>query len=803
MQNVAPFTKLEIACEHCGLNCPHDDIKLEDKVFCCEGCKMVYTLINDSGLCNYYQLNTHPGINKKDSIRANKFSFLDNSDVVNQLVSFQNNERTHITFYLPSIHCSSCLYLLENLHKFDNAVLACEVHYARKEANIIFDPKKTNLRQLAETLTALGYEPYISLKDVNNAKPKTNKALIYRLGIAGFCFSNIMMMSFPEYLGLHETEANLRDVFRYLNLFLAMPVFFYSATPFFSSAWSGLKNKFLNIDLPISLAIVVTFSRSLYEIITGTGGGYFDSMAGIIFFMLLGRILQDRTHQHLEFDRDFTSYFPIAVIRLENGIEDPVKLSELKKGDMIRVYNEEIIPVDGILSKGQALIDYSFVTGESESVDIEIGEIVYAGGKQMGSSIEILIVKDVSNSYLTQLWKQTKIKTTKQLEESSFIHYLSRYFSYIVLAIATISGISWYFNDPSKILNSVTAVLIVACPCALLLSHSFANGFVLRILGLNQFFLKDAISIESIANIQHIVFDKTGTLTNSKDFTSYYEGEQLSEEEKSCLASLVSQSKHPLSKAIFTLLQLKSFPRPEKFNEFPGLGLIGEFSNLHIRLGSESFIGKESKITGHSSVCLEINGKFKGRFIIQNKFRQDLKELINSLSIRFKLSILSGDNSKQKDSLSEIFGTQAIMSFDQKPEDKLEMIKKLQNNSEKVMMIGDGLNDAGALIQSDIGIAISENNNNFTPASDIILSSESFNKLPALLALCKDGKNIIKLSFIISLVYNVFGIYFSVTGQLSPLVAAILMPASTFSIIIFTFLSSYFMAKIRGLSTSE
>lgn len=801
MLGIEQNIEVDLCCEHCGLECSSDNIRLGEQIFCCEGCKMVYSLINENGLCNYYNLNDHPGINQKNQIRQNKFSFLDDDSVVNQLISFKNQEFTQITFYLPTIHCSSCLYLLENIHKFNRGVVSCEINFSKKEGKIKFNHFEVSLREVAELLTRLGYEPHISLKDVAGAKPKTSKSMIYKLGIAGFCFSNIMMMSFPEYLGLHESEKNILEVFRYMNFLLALPTFFYSATQFFSSAWAGLRNNFLNIDAPISLAIIVTFTRSVFEIYSGTGGGYFDSMSGIIFFMLLGRVIQDKTYQHIEFDRDYTSYFPIAVISLVDGEEVPVQVSNLKKGDIIRIYNEEIIPVDGILSRGSALIDYSFVTGESEVNIIEIGEIVYAGGKQVGPAIDMLILKDVSQSYLTQLWKQTKVKTSVQQDQKSFIHFLSRYFSYIVFSISGLSALYWWFADPSKMLLAATAVLIVACPCALLLSNSFANGFVLRLLGYNQFFLKDAVSIEFIAGLKQIVFDKTGTLTDAHRNEVDYEGSELNEIEKNWISAASKQSKHPLSKALVDFLNQKQTTEVLKLTEFPGQGISCVFKDATIRLGTEEFTGQQHSSDKRSRVCVLINGEFKGKFYIENHYREMADEVIAKLKNRFKLSVLSGDNDKEADNLRQVFGKDSVILFNQKPEDKLAFINSLQKQKLAVMMVGDGLNDAGALMQSDVGIAIADKGNNFTPASDVILGAESFKKLPALLSLCADGKKIIIGSFIISILYNIIGIYYSVTAQLSPIIAAVLMPASTFSIIIFTYSTSIIMAKYRKLST--
>ena len=221
-----------VLCSHCGEECIAVGIALDEKSFCCEGCKLVYGIINQNGLCNYYDLNKMPGITQRIKVRKDKFSFLDDDRIAGKLISFKDEKQTHITFYVPQMHCSSCLYLLENLRRLNEGVVSSSVNFTRKEAEIVFLHKETSLRKVAELLTAIGYEPYISLNDLNQPRPSIDKSMIYQLGVAGFCFSNIMLLSFPEYLGVDASEEGLRNVFRWANLVLSLPVFFYSALPF-------------------------------------------------------------------------------------------------------------------------------------------------------------------------------------------------------------------------------------------------------------------------------------------------------------------------------------------------------------------------------------------------------------------------------------------------------------------------------------------------------------------------------------------------------------------------------------------
>jgi Cu+-exporting ATPase len=789
------LTEQEIHCYHCGETCLNTRIRSEEKVFCCDGCKMVYNILNQSELCDYYNLNDNPGINQRVRVRHDKFAFLDDEKIRLQLISFEDEKQVHITFYLPQMHCSSCLYLLENLHRLNPGVVSSKVNFTRKEAEVVFLKDKTSLRAVAETLTNIGYEPYISLNDLKEKRPAIDRSMVYQIGVAGFAFGNIMLMSFPEYLGIDASEKGLLTMFRWANFGLAIPVLLYSALPFYISSWKSLKHKFLNIDAPIALAVIITFIRSAYEVISGTGGGYFDSMTGIVFFMLAGRILQDKTYRQLSFERDYTSYFPIAISVLKDGNEIPTVLPDIKPGDTLLIHNEELIPADGILTRGKAFIDYSFVTGESLPVQKEIGEIVYAGGKQTEGNIEILVVKEVTQSYLTKLWNRDEFKEKEEINTTSFVHLLSRYFTLILIGIAVLTAIYWQLNDPARMWPAITSIFIVACPCALFLSNTFTNGNILQILSRNHLYLRNAQTIEDIGKATHIVFDKTGTLTSAQEQDIEYNGRALTEQQLQQVAALADHSNHPLSKALARHIGRKQGFEIDQFKEIPGQGIEGQIGSETLRLGSYLFTtGNQGAATG-TSVYVRFGDEVYGHFSFSNHYREAIPELIRSLKKEYRLSVLSGDNTAEQENLQKLMGPNATLLFHQKPEDKLKYIQYLQHKGEKVMMIGDGLNDAGALKQSDIGIAVAEQTNNFTPSSDAIIEARKLSGLTRFIRLCRANRNIVVASFVLSIVYNVIGLFFAVQGMLSPLIAAILMPSSSLSILLLTFGSSSLIAK--------
>jgi P-type Cu+ transporter len=797
------ISNVSTLCYHCGEDCVHNHIKLDDKVFCCEGCRMVYGILNQHGMCAYYELNERPGINRRAVSRADKFSFLESETIATQLISFRDRQQSHVTFYLPQMHCSSCLWVLEHLHQMNKAIVSSKVHFTRKEVTIIFDHSAASLRTVAELLASIGYEPYISLNDLAQKKPPANKSMILQLGIAGFCFANIMLLSFPEYLGIEKAEKGLVQVFRYLSLALSLPVLLYSARPFYRTALGGLRQRFLNMDAAIVLALFVTFSRSLYEVLSGSGSGYFDSLTGIVFFMLTGRVLQERTYQQLSFDRDYNSYFPLAVTILKDGKAVPTALPDIKPGDTMLIHHQELVPADGILTRGKAWIDYSFVTGESLAVSKDIGELIYAGGKQTGSNMELLVIKEVSHSYLASLWEQDAFKKPDRQNNSSFVQVLSRYFVFLVFAIASASAIYWSLHDVSRIWPAVTAVLIIACPCALLLSNTFTNGNILRILSRNGFYLRNAQVIEDIAGATDIVLDKTGTLTSSAEYDITYTGWPLLQAQRLAIASLAAQSTHPLSKGLLKHFALQVPVLPVYgYNELPGKGIEGFAGNDLVAIGSKAYITGTKGLSSAEAtrVYVSIEDQPLGYFQFGNHYRDKVIPMLQRLSASYQMSVVSGDSPAEQSNLRRFFGKNTSMLFEQHPDDKLRFIKKLQRQGRKVIMIGDGLNDAGALKQSNAGIAIAENTNNFTPSSDAILAAGELHKLGRFIRFCKTNKKIVIASFILSILYNVTGLFFAVQGTLSPLTAAILMPASSISILLVTFGSSNLVARRLGLT---
>ena len=781
-------------CFHCGDPCV-EEIQVHEKSFCCQGCKMVFEILNGADLTTYYDVDiSNPGI-KTDKQLKGRYNFLDLAEFKQKMVMFEDGDMVKVKLFLPQIHCSSCLWLLERLDKLNDGVISAQVHFVKKEVTISFNQAKISLRNLVELLASIGYPPSITLEDYDKKKVKrTSNSLIFKIGLTGFCFGNAMLMSFPEYLGINEQDQGFQTIFNYINLLLSIPVLIYGASDYLISAYKSLKIKKVNIDVPISIGIFALYFRSLYEIIFSQGAGYFDSFIGLIFFLLLGKWFQQQTYAAINFERDYKSYFPMAVSKLtKEGKEEMMPLHAIESGDVLRIRNNELIPADAILLEGTGNIDYSFVTGESNPIHKEIKSKLYAGGRQVGESILVSVMNKIENSYLTQLWNNPIFDRNREKETLSDV--ISRKFTLGLIIVALLAGVFWFFYDQSQAAFVVVSILIVACPCAIALSVPFTYGNILRIFGRNDFYLRSVNALEPITEVSDIVFDKTGTLTQNNASSIRFEGEELSRQLKNAIHALCRHSAHPLSKQITAYLKRDEKVKIDNFKELAGKGIQGVIEGDLIKVGAANWLGIQTK-DYTTRVYVTVNEIMVGSFVFENQYRTGMTKLMKELQEHeFNIHVLSGDNDSEEENLKAFMPEKTHYLFNQSPADKLNYIAKLQKNGANVMMLGDGLNDAGALKQADFGISVVDDVYAFSPASDGILKGSKLKYLMDYVKFSIKGKQIVKWSYVFSLCYNLVGLSFAITGNLQPLVAAILMPLSSISVVLLVTLSTNIKGK--------
>ena len=780
------------SCYHCGDEIIGKAISFDQHDFCCNGCKSVYQLLNENQLGSFYTLEAKGGSKPSES-NQHKYTFLEVESIRNKFIAFEDENSAKIILFLPQIHCSSCIYLLENLAKLLPSVYSCQVNFAKREASITFNPKEITLAELAIFLDKIGYAPNFGNR--NQTEKKLDKIFLYKLGVAGFAFGSIMLWSFPEYLGMDDTDAKVRNFTAYLSLGISLPVLFFSASDYFISAFKALRFKSLNLDVPITIGIIALYLQSFFSIINAEGPGYMDSFAGFIFFLLIGKWFQNKTYKSLSFERDYTSYFPVAATRITNQKEEIVEIEALNIGDVILIRNEEIIPCDATLLSPEAKIDYSFVTGEATLISKHENDFLYAGGKLAGKAIQLKVLKESNRSHLTQLWNdvisEKEVATTFKVQDK-----LSIYFLVIILIISGIAALAWSFIDSHRVTQIVVSILIVACPCALALSAPFTFGNTMRALGRKGLYLKNTRVVEQLNEITDIVFDKTGTLTSSSFHTIEYSGDQLSENELSLLVTLANSSTHPLSRGI-----VKNYPQLQtseieiqNFEEVQGKGISGSIDKKQVKIGNAAFTGQQEHEKNETSTYISIDNTTFGRFIFTSQIRTGIEVLLKSLP-EYNLHLLSGDTEKDKRVFTELFPKNSTLIFEQTPQDKLSYIQALNGLGKKVLMIGDGLNDAGALGIAHVGIAVSEDVFRFTPSSDAIIEASKLGELNRLISISKFAKTILTTCLVFSLAYNVVGLSIAISGNLTPLVAAILMPISSITIVLITTFMMRFKAN--------
>jgi Cu+-exporting ATPase len=784
----------EIGCFHCGTPLRGSVFTSRDKSFCCGGCQAVFELITENGLGDFYRFGNAAGVRTGSVPKVEEFGYLDDPELRERLVDFADGRTTRASFRAPSMHCIACVWLLENLFRLNPGIGYCRVNFPRKEVSITFETRKVRLSEVVALLASLGYAPQFDFSDSEGRRrTPVSRRLWLQLGVAGFAFGNIMLLSISSYLGLDAFSGpGLRKLFGWISLALALPAVAYSGAGYWQAAWLALRKRIVTIDVPIAVGIAALAAWSIGEVFTGRGPGYFDSLAGLLFFLLCGKLFQQKTFDRLAFDRDYKSFFPLSILRRKEGREERISLSQLRAGDRLVIRNGELIPSDARLISGPATMDYSFVTGESEPVEKIAGDHLYAGGRQIGGAIEVETVKEVSQSYLTSLWNQDLLSKDKKPSLETLTNRYSRRFTIIVLAVAAGAALYWSLHDSNRALPSFVSVLIVACPCALALAAPFTLGTAQRILARRNVFLKNASVIEALARTDTVVFDKTGTLTASGAGSIVFCGKPLREEEEGCIFSLAQHSTHPHAVRVAKSLERKHAPQPvQSFSETAGCGIEGIVAGHEVCIGSAAWlesrnVAVQSPATAPGSIVhVVINGNYRGCYTLSSALRPGADEAIRKLSKDYELALLSGDNEKERGRFREFFGNFGLLHFNQSPMNKLNFIRQLQAPGRTVLMAGDGLNDAGALKQSDVGVAVVESIGAFSPASDVIMSADMVPQLHEVLRFAKASVRVVQLSFVISAIYNLIGISIAARGLLSPVVWAILMPLSSVTVVVF------------------
>jgi Cu+-exporting ATPase len=779
-------------CRHCGDTCGREARVTAEGTFCCAGCEAVFGLIAAHGLTAFYACDVPPGVSQRKSgspaspgSDVERFAAFDEPAAARRLlheIGGPGGDRVAVTFHVPALHCASCLWLLEQLWRFDAGVLRSEADLTRRSVRVEFDRARTTLRRVAEALAAIGYAPVVDPERMAGTVSQARRDMYLRIGVAGFAFGNVMLFSIPRYANGAPLEPEFQRLFDVLNILFSLPVLFYSASPYFRGAVAAMRARTITLEVPVALGLIVLYARSIVDISTGWGEGFLDSFSGLVFFLLIGRLFQQKAFDSIAFDRTVRSFFPLSVRVERQGSLHRTPLEEIRVGDVMALRPGEVIPADAVLADPEGVVDYAFVTGEADPVAVAGGAELHAGGRVVGHSLRLMAMREVSHSRLAELWSHPVFAKPKQDTLTKITSAFGFWFVVVAIGLAAGGAIAWW-PDARAAAQVATAVLIIACPCALTLAAPITLGTGMGLLGRAGCYVKSTAVALELGRVDTVVFDKTGTLTTAvADASVTFVG--LAEDDVRLVRRLAAESVHPVSRAIAGRDLSRGVVRDVV--ETPGAGIAGVVDAHRVAIGSARFVECETgshgfAASGPSRTWVSVDNRI-GRLKLSSESRDGMDAALSATAREIdELWLLSGDDEREAPRWEPWFGSR--MFFRQAPEDKLAFVQALQADGRRVLMVGDGLNDAAALAAADVGIAVSDDSACLVPACDAVISGDRLRALPTFVRYARLARRVIVLCFTISILYNFFGLWLALAGRLTPLATAILMPVSSLTIV--------------------
>lgn len=816
------FLSESLVCLHCGA--PTQGISIanasEKLLFCCQGCRTAFELIAD------LQNESCPLPERKEGRAISEvYASLDQSAVALRLPIVRHADGiASISFHIPSMSCAACVRHLNALHTHVKGIERCAVDFPTKSLSVWYNPDGISIGWVAQTLAWEGYPPDLSAlatkggdassqaSDNASRYQKANRQTIGRLVVAGFAAGNTMMLSFPQYLGLTGHELSVYGpLLERLTIGLSALVLVYAAGPWFKAAYQSLAKGRLSVDFPIALAILTLFLRSIYDIWMGTSPGFLDSMCGLVFLLLIGKWLQGRYYQKLEFEHEYRSFFPLTFKRRAAiGAWETALFTDLRKGDSIRLRASEIIPADGVvIEETDARVETSFLTGESDWRKVQPGTELKAGSRVMQGLIQLQLQHSPETSYMSRLWNESaEHGEISKAAPSRFEDLFVKYFTAITLIIAGVTFAFWQWQDASRALEATTAVLMVACPCALTLAMPFASSQAVTLLSYAGLHLKNAKVLERLAHVDYLVFDKTGTLTQDENTPSslvWHDAQDrtaapMPQRVADWLRMAAAHSYHPLLQQVLGILGEAEFSQVTDFQEIKGQGVQFDSIEGLVKIGQFGFVeSRLNKEVSGSVLAVSLNGRCIGYCTLHQSIRPGVEAMLADWDV--PVMVLTGDHDGGATYLKAALASgpaakiPAKIRTRQTPDSKRNWVTSLQEAGYSVLMLGDGANDSPAMKEASVSMAVVNERNSFFPSADAILKGQDLHLLKSWVDFSQGMLKAVKISLVFSLVYNVIGLSWAISGQLKPWLAALFMPLSSLSVVALAVLLTRLYAK--------
>ena len=800
---------IKIECNHCHLSFDEKImIKENDLNFCCGGCQSVYHILKSENLDSFYEKLGNKTIKAPLQVSNDDLSKFDSENFLNSYTTITKDGFVQIDLILEGIHCAACVWLNEKVLYDTKGVIEANINFTTNKARVVFNSDILKLSDIIKKIRSVGYNAYAydsSIADKEASKAKQD--YFVRIMVAVVCTMNIMMLSVAKYTGFFTgMSIEVKNMIHLAEFILTTPVLFFSGFVFYKGAYFGLKNRIVNMDLLVSSGATMTYVYSLFVLFGAKGESYFDSVAMIITFVLVGKYLEVIGKKSAIDTLDkIKSTLPLEAIVVKDGKKETKALNLVQVGDLIELKIGEKVPVDGKIISGNASFDESSLTGESIPVYKKTGDNIFSGTLILDSTILFEVVKDFKNSTFSSIVTLLEDSLNSKPKIQTLANKISRRFSLIILSIAFITFLVWYYfgldlgfyfegvNQFERSFITAISVVVIACPCALALATPMASLVGISELAKKSLLFKEAKFIETIANATTVVFDKTGTLTKGELEVSFVEFFNKDERSINLLYSLLDSSNHPVSIAVKRYIKENfevSNVSLEDIKNIEAKGLSARYENIEILGGNEALLKEfDVKINIHlnskfTQYLFCIDKKIVANFELKDELKDDAKELIEYLKEQNIESImLTGDNNFVASSIAkelEISNYKANLT----PKDKADFIKDLKNSGKTVVMVGDGVNDSVALASSDVAIAMGNSADVSMMVSDVVMLNSKLKSLKDAFIISKKTYKHIKQNLAFSLIYNTITIPIAAAGFIIPLFAALSMSLSSLVVVL-------------------
>lgn len=803
----------KVACDHCGLAVPDALVDpLADLQFCCGGCEVAYETIHECGLESYYEFRDRMTADRHSAKGdGQRYAAYDSDAFLSRNAGTTSNGCRSIDFRLDGVHCAACVWLVERLPTIVDGVIDTQLSLGTSRARLVWDPQKANLSEIARTLDRLGYAPHPARdKAAHSARSRAERTQLIHMAIAGALAGNSMLMAVALYAGAFEgIDIQHATLFRWISMAIGWLSLTWPGATFFRSAWIASRNKAASLDQPIALALGVGAVAGTVNVVTGRGEIYFDSLSVLVFLLLVGRFLQARQQRWAEEAVGLTLSMTPDSCHVVRGDQVFEESSEgLQPGDEVEVHPGELFPADGSVVQGASSVDQSLLTGESRPTPAEKGTQVFAGSQNLTATLRVAVS---ATGETTRVGKLVQLVEEGLADKPPIVCFADRVGGYFVVVVSALAlaNFSWWATTaglPGAI-ESTVALLIVACPCALGLATPLTMAVAIGRGSKRGILIKSAAVLEKLASVKStyrgaLFLDKTGTLTTGRLRVEEFAGDP---ELKPWIAAVEAKSNHPVARALTEAFADLSSTNTESISdriEHLGNGIVATVPTGQLLVGSLRFARREQATVpidlraaidkghrqGHSVVVAALNGRVVGVAWLSDELKPGTKEQIDLLThAGWTPAILSGDATPAVQWVAAALGIPAdSATANLTPEEKLQRVKLAASAGLQgpTIMVGDGVNDAAALAAADVGIAVHGGVEASLTAADVYFGSPGIGKLNELMALACTTMRTARRNFAISLAYNVTAVALAALGWVTPLVAAVIMPLSSLSVLI-------------------